>query len=480
MAANNLMQAPEPQIPRATPLQGTGVRILVVEDEAPFARAVARRLEKAGHTVRIAATLALAEQALNEEESDLLLLDMRLPDGSGLDFLQRLRERLAPQTPVLAMSAYGELEDAVGAMKLGAADYLKKPIDLEELLLNVGKVLAHQAVSRQLDYSRTRESSGSEEPELLGRSEAASQLRTQLARIARLGAAEPAPTVLLLGETGTGKDLAARLIHRQSPRASRPFVHVDCAALPRELIESELFGHVKGAFTNAIADRTGLIEAAEDGVVFLDEIGELPLDLQTRLLAVLERRMLRRVGSSQERSIRAWFVAATNRDVERMVAEGSLRTDLYFRLNVLSLPLPPLRARGDDVLVLAAHLGQLLARRYGYSRFALEPAAQAALCAYHWPGNVRELKHVMERAMLLANGEALTPAHLLLPSSTEIDSVAAEGGSELFDLTLQEAEKLLIEHALQATANNVSEAARRLGITRMTMRYRMKQHGLNG
>jgi len=197
-------------------------------------------------------------------------------------------------------------------------------------------------------------------------------------------------------------------------------------------------------------------------------------------LAVLERRMLRRVGSSQERPIRAWFVAATNRDVERMVTEGSLRADLYFRLNVLSLPLPPLRARGDDVLVLAAHLGQLLARRYGYSNFALEPAAQTALCAYHWPGNVRELKHVMERAMLLANGEALTPAHLLLPSSAGRESVATEAGSELFELTLQEAEKLLIEHALQATDNNVSEAARRLGITRMTMRYRMKQHGLNG
>lgn len=474
------MRPSESPGPENAPSRSMGVRILIVEDEVLFARAVARCLEKAGHTVRAVATLALAEQALREEEPDLLLLDMRLPDGSGLDFLQRLREGLAPRTPVLAMSAYGELEDAVGAMKLGAADYLKKPIDLDELLVNVGKVLAHQAVSRQLDYSRTRESSSNEEPELLGRSESAVQLRAQLARIAQLGAAEPAPTVLLLGETGTGKDLAARLIHRQSPRASRPFVHVDCAALPRELIESELFGHVKGAFTNAIADRTGLIEAAEDGVVFLDEIGELPLELQTRLLAVLERRMLRRVGSSQERPIRAWFMAATNREVERMVAEGSLRADLYFRLNVLSVPLPPLRARADDVLLLAAHMGQVMARRYGYPGFTLEAAARTALCAYHWPGNVRELKHVMERAMLLANGAPLTPAHLLLPTASPADETAAESMRELFELTLEEAEKFLIEHALRATGNNVSEAARRLGITRMTMRYRMKQHGLNG
>jgi DNA-binding NtrC family response regulator len=387
----------------------------------------------------------------------------------------------ARPVPVIAMSAYGELEDAVGAMKLGAADYLKKPIDLEELLLNLRKVLANQQVSRQLEYSRARESVSTDDGELLGDSTATRALRTQISRLAALGLPGPAPTVLILGETGVGKDLTARLLHRQSPRAGRPFVHVDCAALPRELIESELFGHVKGAFTNAIAERTGLIEAAEDGVVFLDEIAELPLDLQTRLLAVLERRALRRVGSSQERRTEAWFIAATNRDVERMVAEGKLRADLYYRLNVMTLNLPPLRERSGDAVALAEHLGAQFARRYGIPAFTLTPAARTAIDTYPWPGNVRELRHVVERAVLLAGGAAVAPEHLPFQAQTPAAASVAQPASPdsaLYSLTLEAAERLLIEHALERTGNNISEAARQLGITRMTMRYRMKQHGL--
>jgi DNA-binding NtrC family response regulator len=453
------------------------IRILLVEDEALFARAVSRRLEKAGFCAPTVATLAAAEQSVRTAEPDLILLDMRLPDGSGLDFLQRLRTQLGMQLPVIAMSAYGELEDAVTAMKLGAADYLKKPIDLDELLLNVRKVLNNQRVSQQLAYSRTREASGGEEIELIGDSEAAQTLRAQISRIAQVGGEGAAPTVLIVGETGTGKDLAARLLHQRSPRAAHPFVHVDCAALPKDLIEAELFGHVKGAFTNAIGERTGLIEAAENGVVFLDEVGELPLELQAKLLAVLERRSLRRVGSSHERRITSWFIAATNRDVERMVAEGSLRSDLYFRLNVLTLKLPALRARAHDVLVLAEHCGRQIARRYGLAGCALDRSAREALLAYSWPGNVRELRHVIERALLLSNGEPLSAESLLLPGRTLVEH-AALSDHDIFGMTLEGAEKRLIEQALRRTANNVSEAARQLGITRMTMRYRMKQHGL--
>jgi DNA-binding NtrC family response regulator len=310
---------------------------------------------------------------------------------------------------------------------------------------------------------------------LIGVSEAAQTLRAQIARIAALGHEGAAPTVLILGETGTGKDLAARLLHHASPRAAQPFVHVDCAALPRDLIEAELFGHVKGAFTSAVAERTGLIEAAENGVVFLDEIGELPLDLQAKLLAVLERRNLRRVGSSQERRVNAWFVAATNRDVEKMVAEGGLRPDFYYRLNVLGLRLPPLRERREDVPVIAEHCAGQLARRYGLPGYALDASAQQALAAYEWPGNVRELRHVMERALLLAGGGIISAAMLMLSPASNQPLVSAP---DLYGMTLEAAERLLIAQALQRTGNNVSEAARQLGITRMAMRYRMKQHGL--
>ncbi len=451
-------------------------RILLVEDEALFAKAVSRRLQKAGFEAHAVPTLALAEQAVRTAEPDLMLLDMRLPDGTGLDFLQRLRGQLGLQFPVIAMSAYGELEDAVTAMKLGAADYLKKPIDLDELLLNVRKVLRNSRVSQQLAYSRAREASAGDEAALIGESSAAQILRTQIGRIAQLGHEGAAPTVLIVGETGTGKDLAARLLHQSSPRAAQPFVHVDCAALPKDLIEAELFGHVKGAFTNAVSERTGLIEAAENGVLFLDEVGELPLELQAKLLAVLERRALRRVGSSQERRINAWFIAATNRDVERMVRDGTLRSDLYFRLNVMTLKLPPLRERERDALILAEHCGRQIARRYGIAEFALERSARDALLAYAWPGNVRELRHVIERALLLANGEPLTAEALLLPG--QVSPSAAGVGLDLFGMTLEQAEKLLIEQALRRTGNNVSEAARQLGITRMTLRYRLKQYGL--
>lgn len=454
-------------------------RVLVVEDEALFARAVARRLEKAGYACRTVGRLAEAEATLREEGADLMLLDMRLPDGSGLDFLQRLRERADAQPAVIAMSAYGEVEDAVAAMKHAAADYLKKPIDLEELLVNVEKVLANQRLSRQLEYSRARESTAADTVDIIGESPAAQALRAQIERIANLAgsAATDAPTVLICGETGTGKDLAARYLHQCSRRASRPFVHVDCAALPKDLIEAELFGHVKGAFTSALGERTGLIEAAEDGVVFLDEIGELPLELQTKLLAVLERRTLRRVGSSQERRTQAWFVAATNRDVEKMVAEGALRSDLYYRLNVLPLTLPPLRDRGDDAVLIAEHCARQVARRYGLAPASFTADAKARLRHYAWPGNIRELRHLVERALLLAGGGPLDAASLLLPGDVAA-TPARSPLDALAGLTLDAAEKLLIEHALSETGNNVSEAARKLGVTRMTMRYRMKQHGI--
>ena len=456
-------------------VSATRATVVLIEDEALFAKAVIRRLSKSGFNCIHAATLAAAAECLVSREPDLVLLDMRLPDGSGLDFLQRLRE--TSDVPVIVMTAYGEVEDAVTAMKHAASDYLNKPLDLDELQINIEKVLAASAINRQLEYSKAREGNRPDVAGMLGESSQICLIREQVKKIAGLvNIGTVPPTVLLTGETGSGKDVAARMLHRCSGRRSRPFVHVDCAALPNDLIEAELFGHVKGAFTNAVNERTGLIEAAEDGIVFLDEIGEIPLELQAKLLAVLERRSLRRIGSSHERRTTAWFIAATNRSVDEMVASGTLRSDLYFRLKVLTIELPPLRLRNGDAVILARHFAKEVGRRYGMGEIELSDAAERRINQYSWPGNVRELNHVLERAVLLSGTGTLDDSALGLDGNTPSESVTPP----IFDeMTLEEMEKLMIERALEASAENVSEAARRLGITRMAMRYRMQKYGLH-
>ncbi len=454
------------------------VRVLLVEDEALFARAVTKRLQQAGYECERAETIADGRALARQFQPDLALLDMRLPDGNGLDLLS---EFTAKGIAVIVMTAYGEVSDAVNAMKQGAIDYLKKPVDLEELLLVVEKAQRSSNMKHQLDYSRQRDSHAAVEGvEFIGESPAMRSVHGQIERIAQLVSVTEGvpPTVLITGETGTGKDVAARLLHQYCINNDRPFVHVDCASLPGELIESELFGHEKGAFTSAQGARFGLIEAAEDGTVFLDEVGELPLTLQAKLLNVLERRMVRRIGSTKERSVAARFVAATNRDLQQMVIEGRFRADLFYRLNVLSVSMPALRERGDDVLLLARHFAAQTERRHGLSHRELSEEAVRAMRQYGWPGNVRELKHQVSRAVLMSRSDAIqaldiVPAHEL-SEQVMIDSQAVSTSQ----MTLDAMEKSLIENALKQSGGNVSEAARLLGITRMTIRYRMDKHGL--
>ncbi len=451
-------------------------RVLVVEDEALFARAVTKRLQQAGYACERAETLAAARSLLQQALPDLVLLDMRLPDGNGSELLAELAGR---GVAVIVMTAYGEVSDAVSAIKQGAVDYLKKPVDLEELLLVVEKAERSASLQSRLDYSRQRDSHAVDGIEFIGDSAVMQTVRRQIQRIAQLlpvtdGAA---PTVLIGGETGTGKDVAARLLHQSCAYGDRPFVHVDCASLPAELIESELFGHEKGAFTSAQGARCGLIEAAEDGALFLDEVGELPSPLQAKLLNVLERRVVRRLGSTKERPVAARFVAATNRDLLRMVAEGRFRADLFYRLNVLNITLPPLRERGEDVLLLARHFAAQTARRYGLPAQTFGADALDALRRYEWPGNVRELKHQVSRAVLLSHGGQISAADLALPQQTA-EAATVPISPAPASLTLEQAEKLMIEQALQQSHGNISEAARLLGITRMTIRYRMEKHGI--
>jgi DNA-binding NtrC family response regulator len=454
------------------------VRVLLIEDETLFAAAVRKRLHKAGLLCEAAASLAEARAHLAAAPPDLVLLDLRLPDGSGMQLLEGLARETAPAPPVIVLTAYAEVDDAVRAMKQGAADYLKKPIDLDELLIAVERVLEAAALRSRLAYSRSREAHSAEGAPLLGESGALREVRNQIAQLARLASLSPEqpPNVLILGETGSGKDVAARLLHQSGARSELPFVHVDCASLPRELMEAELFGHEKGAFTSAAGARVGLIEAAEGGSVFLDEIGELPLELQAKLLSVIERRLVRRIGSTREHPVRAQFVAATNRRLAEMVAQGLFRADLYYRLNVLTLTLPPLRSRGEDVVMLAESFAAQIARRYGLPAPRFGADARAALLSYAWPGNVRELRHLVERAVMLATGEIDSAALGLEPGPPP----AAVQGDALDGLTLESAERLLIQRALDVTQGNVSEAARRLGVSRMTLRYRMEKYGLRG
>ncbi|HSH53721.1 MAG TPA: sigma-54 dependent transcriptional regulator [Methylotenera sp.] len=445
-------------------------KVLIVEDEVLFARAVHKRLQKAGYECEHVECLQDARIIVKQFSPDIVLLDMRLPDGNGLDLLA---EFVAKNAVVIVMTAHGEISDAVNAMKQGAIDYLKKPIDLEELLLSIQKAEAASIQSNSLDYSRQRNAHATDGVELLGDSLAMQSVKVQIKRIAQLVASDTVPpTVMIGGETGTGKDVAARLLHLSCANNDKPFVHIDCASLPSELIESELFGHEKGAFTGALGSRPGLIEAAEDGTLFLDEIGELPLTLQAKLLNVLERRVVRRLGSTKERPVPARFIAATNRDLHEMSLNGRFRQDLYYRLNVMSIAMPPLREREGDAMLLARHFATQTSRRYGLASPTFSADAIKMIQSYKWPGNVRELKHQVSRAMLLCHESQITEVDLALP----IYQTAAQSSHQSTQTRLDEAEKTILLQALAEAKNNVSEAARKLGITRMTMRYRMDKH----
>ncbi len=452
-----------------------GSRILLVEDEEALRSVLAFQLERAGYGCESCATIAEARRLLAAATFDLVLLDIRLPDGSGLDLVQEAREQ--GEAAVVIMTSFPEVSDAVQAVKRGADDYLPKPESREEMVAVIERALARATAARRLDYARARADHAQRPEEFLGSSAAAVRIRREIQRIGRVLAAARGhpPTVLLLGETGVGKDLVARLIHAAAGDPASPMVQVECAALPASLIEAELFGHEKGAFTEARQDRIGLIEAAEDGTVFLNEIGEIPLDLQVKLLSVLDRRLVRRLGSNRERPIRARFIAATNRDLRRMVQEGSFREDLYFRLEVLSLELPPLRERREDVALLVEHFARTTAQRHGLEPPEFTAAALAAMEAYSWPGNTRELHHVVERAVLLQPGGRVQVEDLGLRGAGgpgRPGSPASPGGG-----TLDEILRRALEEALGEAEGNISEAARRLGIGRGRLRSLLRRYG---
>ncbi len=445
-------------------------RILIVEDEDKLRRILELQLVDSGFDVVKAAS---AEEALPLiDRADLILSDFRLPGMSGLEMLQLIR-RQNTQVPVIVMTAFGTIENAVEAMKAGAVDFLLKPFELDHLTAVVNKALEIRTLREENRALKEELGRKYQWDNIVGRSQAMQQIFATIMRVAPTRA-----TVLLAGESGVGKDLIARAIHFHSPRKDRPFVKINCTALPENLMESELFGYEKGAFTGATTSKPGKFEQADSGTVMLDEIGDVPANIQVKLLRVLQEREFERLGSNKTLHIDVRVIAATNRDLRAALEEGTFREDLYYRLNVVPLEIPPLRDRKEDLPYLARHFVEKLAPEMGNQVTGITDAAIDKLMQYSWPGNVRELENVIERSMVMAGGEKLDANDIRLDMN--LRHRASNGDLSLPDgMSLDQYEQELIRDALKRSNGNKSQAARLLGLTRNALRYRLTQMGID-
>lgn len=447
--------------------------ILIVDDEAKMARLLELQLAQAGYSTQTAASGEEGLRQLRQQPPNLLLTDLRLPGMDGLAFLRAAREEI-PGLPVVVMTAHGSIETAVEAMKAGASDYLLKPFAMEELRLIIRKELDVQGLREENRSLRAALAEKYDFPNIIGRSP---RMREALDLVERVAAGNT--TVLLLGESGVGKDLFAHALHQRSRRAAGPFIKINSAAIPETLLESELFGYEKGAFTGAVGSKPGKFELADGGTLFLDEIGDVPLAIQVKLLRVLQEREFERLGGSKTLKVDVRLIAATNRNLRAALEEGAFRQDLYYRLNVVPIDLPPLREHKEDIPDLAQHFLGKFAAASGKPVARLEPDALAALLAFDWPGNVRELENIIERAVALCSPDAvvLTPADIRLDLSPTKSVRSTPEALLPAGWTLEQWEQEVIRQALQRATGNKSQAARLLGLTRNALRYRLSTMG---
>ena len=431
---------------------------LVIDDEPDIRELLSLTLGRMDIDTAVAEDIKRAKALLSAKRFDICLTDMRLPDGDGLELIEWMQKN-ASGVPVAVITAHGNVETAVAALKLGAFDFISKPLDLQNLRKMVENAL------------KLRDRQAGETSQLLGDSPAMQELRDLIDRVAR----SQAP-VHVSGDSGTGKELVARLIHASGPRAEGPFIPVNCGAIPGELMESEFFGHKRGAFTGAVRDKVGLVQAADSGTLFLDEIADLPLSMQVKLLRVIQEQAIRPVGSSQEQSVDVRILSATHKNLSAMVASGDFREDLYYRINVIELHVPSLRERGaDDILMLTGHILE----RLGSSSDALDASARAALRSYRFPGNVRELENMLERAVTLCASGSISRSDLALreTAAPAADSAAAPA-TDLGD-QIEDVQRQAIVNALQKTRYNKTAAAKLLGLTFRQLRYRIKKLGID-
>ncbi len=449
----------------------TRFRALVVDDEADIRELLEITLQRMGGATVSAANVAEALRHLKQDDFDLCFTDMRLPDGRGLDIVRHIQQHHA-ELPVAVITAYGNTQDAVDSLKLGAFDFVAKPVDLTGL-----KRLVETAL--KLERTPAQTAKGDTAAQLVGKAPGMQKLRELAAKLAR----SQAP-VYISGESGSGKEMVARMIHAQGPRADGPFVPVNCGAIPRELMESEFFGHVKGSFTGAVRDKPGLFQTAHGGTLFLDEVAELSPPMQVKLLRALQERSVRPVGSEQEQKVDVRVLCATHKSLRDLTTRGEFRQDLYYRLNVIEINVPALRERREDIPLLCEHILARLARESGNPPRRLTEGALRALAEYSFPGNVRELENILERAVTLAEAGVIQPQDLQLPQP----SGAVEGGTPAtekarddasFVALIEDKQRELIEKALQQTRYNRTKAAQVLGISFRALRYRLKKLGLD-